>query len=83
MPGDDQISSGAARAVSPFTKGLDARVRRYIRRHGVLNRERALVAVSGGQDSLALLLMLSRLAEELGIDLAVAHFNHRLRSRFA
>ncbi len=68
-------------AVTPFTKGLDARVRRYVRYHRVFDPgERVLLAVSGGQDSLALLLILSRLAEELSIELAVAHFDHRLRS---
>lgn len=69
-------------AATPFRKGLEARVLRYVRRHRVLSAgERVLVAVSGGQDSLALLLVLTRLAEELGIELAVAHFDHRLRSR--
>ena len=67
---------------SPFTKALQGRVLRYVQRHGVLNRgERALVAVSGGQDSSALLLILRRLASELGVEAAVAHFDHRLRSR--
>ncbi len=40
-----------------------------------------LLAVSGGQDSLTLLLVVARLAEELGIEPAVAHFDHMLRSR--
>ena len=63
-------------------KALQGRVLRYVQRHIVLNRgERALVAVSGGQDSSALLLIVSRLAKDLGIELTVAHFDHRLRSR--
>ena len=37
------------------------------------------VAVSGGADSVALLRVLLNLREELGIVLAVAHFNHGLR----
>ncbi|MCH7511701.1 MAG: tRNA(Ile)-lysidine synthetase, partial [Chloroflexi bacterium] len=37
--------------------------------------------MSGGQDSLTLLLVLARLGEELGIEPAVAHFDHMLRSR--
>ena len=38
-----------------------------------------LVAVSGGQDSLALLHVLYSLQQELSIDLVVAHLNHNLR----
>src|SRR5271156_2145123 len=37
------------------------------------------VAVSGGADSVALLRLLDRLRDELGITLAVVHFNHALR----
>jgi tRNA(Ile)-lysidine synthase len=70
------------RGATPFTRGLEARLRRYVQRQRALPAgERLLVAVSGGQDSLALLLILSRLADELGVDLSVAHFDHRLRSR--
>jgi tRNA(Ile)-lysidine synthase len=64
-----------------FTRGIETRVLRYIQRHHIFNSgERALVAASGGQDSLALVLILAHLAEELEIELAVAHFDHRLRS---
>ncbi len=40
---------------------------------------RVLVAVSGGADSTALLLVLARLRAELGLDLAAAHLHHGLR----
>src|SRR3972149_4651769 len=42
---------------------------------------KALQSVSGGQDSSALLLIVSRLAAELGVEVSVTHFDHRLRSR--
>ena len=38
-----------------------------------------LCAVSGGRDSMALLHLLSVLAEEAGFQVGAAHFNHRLR----
>lgn len=43
----------------------------------------ALVAVSGGCDSMVLLEVLSRLAAGAGWRLTVAHFNHQLRGRAA
>lgn len=41
--------------------------------------EAVLVAVSGGQDSLALLHVLRDLQEEIGVSLRVAHLDHRIR----
>jgi tRNA(Ile)-lysidine synthase len=41
--------------------------------------DRVIVACSGGADSVALLFGLYLLKEKLGLELAAAHFNHRLR----
>lgn len=53
-------------------------------KHGVFHAgERIAVGVSGGADSIALLLLLLELREQLGIVLSVAHLNHKLRGRAA
>ena len=41
------------------------------------------VAVSGGADSVALLLLLIELRKQLGIVLSVVHFNHKLRGKYS
>ena len=43
--------------------------------------DRVAVAVSGGADSVALLLLLLEIREKLGIVLSVVHFNHQLRGK--
>ena len=59
---------------------LQAKVLRTIRREGLLAKsDRILAACSGGADSTCMLLILHALRNEWGWDLAVAHFNHRLR----
>ena len=56
------------------------KVLRYIRERQLMRAgDRVAVAVSGGADSVALLRVLLELRAELGIVLAVAHFNHGLR----
>lgn len=53
-----------------------------IRRHGLLPPGCcAVVGVSGGPDSVALLDILHHLTPDLGWDLHVAHFDHQLRGR--
>jgi tRNA(Ile)-lysidine synthase len=57
-----------------------SKVLHYIRDRGLMRAgDRVCVAVSGGADSVALLRVLLELRSELGIVLAVAHFNHQLR----
>lgn len=61
---------------------LVGHVRSSIRRRGLIRRgSRAVVAVSGGLDSMVLLHVLHGLAAENSWQLTVAHLNHRLRGR--
>lgn len=71
---------------APFepSDSLKEKVLQAISRYALLHAgERVLVAVSGGQDSLALLGILHELAPELHIELAVAHLHHGLRGEAA
>ncbi|MBI3460319.1 tRNA lysidine(34) synthetase TilS [Candidatus Acetothermia bacterium] len=60
---------------------MQAQVRKTIIQHQMLApRDRVLVAVSGGIDSVTLLHLLCVLREEFSLSLAVAHLDHQLRS---
>jgi tRNA(Ile)-lysidine synthase len=59
---------------------VQERLLAYVRKHELMRAgDRVGVAVSGGADSVALLRLLLELRHELGIVLAVVHFNHKLR----
>jgi tRNA(Ile)-lysidine synthase len=66
------------------TKQLSERLQNAIQRGGLLREgDRVGVAVSGGADSVALLLLLIAVKKKLGITLCVLHFNHKLRGAAA
>ena len=64
-----------------MTSALHQRVRRTIRRHGLIHAgSRVLIGLSGGSDSVALTFLLRDLSVHGDFSLvALAHFNHRLR----
>ena len=68
--------------VTGKTSDLEQRVLTYILQKKLVSPgEKLVVAVSGGPDSVCLLHILSRLSQELGIDLHIAHLNHQLRGK--
>jgi tRNA(Ile)-lysidine synthase len=59
---------------------LEQRITCFIRQHSLFSEgSRLLLAVSGGPDSTCLLHVLFELRQELGIELHIAHLDHRLR----
>jgi tRNA(Ile)-lysidine synthase len=61
---------------------LTSRSLRSVKKQGMLRAgERVGVGVSGGADSVALLMLLLELREKLGIVVSVAHLNHKLRAK--
>ena len=56
------------------------RVLRYVREHHMIEEGDCIVAgVSGGADSVCLLLMLLEIRREIPIDIRVVHVNHLIR----
>lgn len=67
-----------------FTRLIEGRVRQFIEGRGVfLPGESVLLAVSGGGDSTAMVLILHQIAAAYGWRLTVSHFDHQLRGREA
>lgn len=73
-------SSRASNDPSPLLSSAAHRVDAFARREKLFRRvSRVLVAVSGGPDSLALLLVLRELHAEFGFEIEACHFDHQLR----
>lgn len=75
--------SGSSRAnedLHPLLTSAARRVTSFARNQKLFRRvSRVLVAVSGGPDSLALLLLLREVAPEFGFEIEACHFDHQLR----
>jgi tRNA(Ile)-lysidine synthetase-like protein len=67
------MASGAIAEAAARVRAFAAEERLFRRVQGVL------VAVSGGADSLAMLVLLRELSQELGLSLTIGHFDHQLR----
>ncbi|MCL4232441.1 MAG: tRNA lysidine(34) synthetase TilS [Dehalococcoidia bacterium] len=65
---------------APVTARACRDVAAFARKEKLFRRtQKILVAVSGGPDSVACLLLLLRLRQQFGFEVVVAHFDHRLR----
>ena len=73
------IPTPATAVTSQVPSHIRDAVRRFALEHDLLPPGAVVVAVSGGTDSTALLLMLADLAQDLALVLHVAHFDHRAR----
>ena len=59
---------------------FEQRILQFINKNKLIApRERVVIGVSGGADSMALLMVLSHLRHDLGVQLHVVHFNHKFR----
>ena len=77
-----KLGPGRVSASSPRPKKLVAELRRHVAgflQRSQLKDRRLVVAVSGGQDSLALLDALHALRHDFALELTCAHFDHGLR----
>ncbi len=79
-------SRAAAHAAAPRTENEEhavvSELRHALSAHALVSPGDAVVAcVSGGVDSVALLLALARVAPEVSLSLHVLHFNHAIRVR--
>ena len=81
LPALPERIPGKLQDLDPQSAHLVLRVERLLREKDNLNFKNAglLLGVSGGTDSLALLVMLNALRERLGCRLKVCHVNHCLR----
>jgi len=69
-------------AASRFGQRLERLVLRFAQERDLFaGQTRVVLAVSGGPDSVALLLILAHLRAALNLDLWIAHFDHGLRDR--
>lgn len=60
--------------------GLAPRIREFCQKNSLLaNRDKVVIGVSGGPDSLCLLHLLEALRPEFDLSLTIAHLNHQLR----